>query len=68
MNNNSGLADTLKRKAGMEAAAVIDLHITDLLPPEPKPTAQTLSEYRLTEQDAENLTKSAVAMLKDKIK
>ncbi|HHT65280.1 MAG TPA: flavodoxin family protein [Clostridiales bacterium] len=67
MNKNQGLPGRLKHRTGVEAAAVVDLHITDLLPPEPKPDAQAISEYRLTDQDIENLTKRAVTMLKEKL-
>ena len=34
---NPKLEDELRKRAGKEPAAVIDLHIADLLPPEPKP-------------------------------
>lgn len=47
LNNNSGLPDTLKRRAGIKAVTVIDMHITDLLPPGPKPTPQSIDTYRL---------------------
>lgn len=67
MNDNPGLPGTLKRKTGIEPAAVVDLHIADLLPTEPKPTPQVTSEYRLTMQDIENLTKRAVTMLREKL-
>ncbi len=67
MNSNPGLPNSLKRRTGVEAVTVVDLHITDLLPPEPKPTAQVTSAYRLTAQDIENLTKRAVAMLQQKL-
>jgi len=67
MNDNPGLPGKLKKRTGVEAVTVIDLHITDLLPPEPKPTAKVTSEYRLTKQDIEDLTKCAVTMLKEKL-
>jgi flavodoxin len=67
INNNQGLPKTLKSRTGVEAVTVIDLHIVDLLPPEPKPTPQVTSEYRLTAQDIENLTKRAVTMLKERL-
>lgn len=64
---NPGLPGTLKRRTGVEAVAAVDLHIADLLPSEPRPTPQGISEYRLTEQDIENLTNRAVTMLKEKL-
>lgn len=67
MKDNEGLSNAIKSRTGAEALTAIDLHITDLLPSEPKPTPQAASEYRLTEQDIENLTKRAVATLREKI-
>lgn len=64
---NPGLPGALKSRTGVEAVTVIDLHITDLLPPEPKPTPQYISAYRLTAQDIESLTKRAVTMLREKL-
>ena len=64
---NPGLSGALKNKTGVEAVAVIDLHITDLLPPEPKPAPQEVGAYRLTAQDIENLAKRAVTMLLGKL-
>ena len=66
LNDNPGLANVLKRRTGVEAEAVIDLHITDLLPPEPKPTPDAITKYRLTEQDLERLTNCAVTALQEK--
>lgn len=66
-NNNQGLPGVLKKRAGAEAAAVVDLHITDLLPPTPKPTAEAVSGYRLTVRDVENMTERAVAILTEKL-
>ena len=67
MNNNPGLPGALKNRTGVEAVIVVDLHIAELLPSEPKPTAQATSVYRLTAQDIENLTKRAVTMLREKL-
>lgn len=67
MNNNPGLPKRLKSSTGSEAAAVVDMHIVDLLPSEPKPTTQITSAYRLTSQDIENLTKRAIRMLREKL-
>jgi hypothetical protein len=66
-NGNQGLPGALKRRAGGEAAAVVDLHITDLLPPTPKPTAEAVNGYRLTAQDVENLAERAVAILTENL-
>jgi len=67
MNDNPGLPGVLKSRTGIEAAAVVDLHIADLLPPGPKPTAEVTGAYRLTAQDIENLTERAVATLREKL-
>lgn len=53
---NLGLAGDLRKRAGRAPAAVIDLHIVDLLPPNPKPTRKETEDYRLTEQDVRSMT------------
>ena len=45
--------------------AVVDLHIADMLPKDPKPTRETTSVYRLTPEDVETLTGQALKTLKD---
>ncbi|MBN1873616.1 MAG: hypothetical protein JXA33_05255 [Anaerolineae bacterium] len=60
---NLKLADELEKKLGKEPVALIDLHIADLLPPEPKPTRDDTSAYRLTENDVKHLTDTIVATL-----
>lgn len=60
---NPKLADELKKRLGKEPAALIDLHIADLLPPEPKPTRDDTSAYRLTAHDVQHLTDTIVAAL-----
>ena len=62
---NPKLADDLTRRIGKKPAAVIDLHIADLLPSDPKPTRQDTSAYRLNEQDIRNLTGRVVKEIKD---
>jgi len=57
---NPKLADELTKRMGKKPTAVIDLHIADLLPSDPKPTRQDTSVYRLNEQDIRNLTGRAV--------
>jgi flavodoxin len=57
---NPKLADDLTKRIGKKSAAVIDLHIADLLPSDPKPTRQDTSAYRLNEQDIQNLTGKAM--------
>lgn len=67
LNDNPGLGGTLKKRTGAEPVALVDLHITDLLPAEPKPTSQITSAYRLTAENIEKLTKRAVGILKEKL-
>jgi len=57
---NPKLADELTKRIGKKPNAVIDLHIADLLPSDPKPTRQDTSVYRLNEQDVQYLTDKAV--------
>lgn len=63
----SRLAGDLKARTGRAPAAVVDLHIADLLPREPKPTRGTTSAYKLNEADLEKLAAKAAAALKGKI-
>lgn len=61
---NPRLADELTKRLGKEPVAVVDLHIADLLPPQPKPTRKETSGYRVTEKDVEHLTERIEAALK----
>lgn len=65
--NNPGLPDALKSRTGIEAVAVVNLGIEELLPFEPKPTAQEVSAYKLTAQDIENMTGRAAGILSEKL-
>lgn len=53
LNTNPKLAEDLEKRAGAKPMAFVDLHIADLLPPEPKPMMKDTSAYRLS--DAETL-------------
>jgi len=64
---NPKLGDELKKRMLKEPVAVIDQHIADLLPQEPKPTRDDTSAYRITEQDAKKLTDTAIAALRKAI-
>lgn len=66
-DKNPGLSNVLKSRAGAEATTIIELSITDLIQSEQKPTPQIVSEYRLTEQDIESLTKRAITILQEKL-
>jgi hypothetical protein len=60
---NLKIADELKKRLGKEPVALVDLYIANLLPPEPKPTRDDTSAYRLTESDLKYLTDTVVATL-----
>jgi hypothetical protein len=52
---NPKLAAELSQRLGREPAALIDVHVADLLPPEPKPTRKTTQPYRISEKEAHQL-------------
>jgi multimeric flavodoxin WrbA len=62
---NPKLIDELTKRIGKQPAAVVDLHIADLLPSEPKPTRDDTSAYRVTGEDVKNLTNQAVNALQN---
>jgi hypothetical protein len=57
LNANPGLADDLEKRVGAKPAALVDLHIADLLPKPKgsKPTMEDTSAYRLTNEDVQKL-------------
>ena len=59
---NSNLARELTKRLGSAPAALIDMHIADLLPI-PKPTMKDTGDYRLTDGDKAKLTDRAVVEL-----
>jgi len=52
---------------GIEPVALLDLHIADLLPPDPKPTRQMTMDYRLGGGDAEKLTRAVVKAMTERV-
>jgi hypothetical protein len=60
---NPGLAADLERRVGRRPAAVVELHIADLLPPEPAPERKDTMAYRLTEGDVRELAATAAQAL-----
>jgi hypothetical protein len=64
---NPRLAGELEKRLGKEPVCLIDLHIADLLPPEPKPTREDTSAYRITERDVKSLTDTIVTILQETI-
>lgn len=62
---NPKLAAELKTRLGKEPVTVIDLHIADLLPSEPKPTLKDTSAYQVNEKDIKYLTGKVGDALKE---
>jgi flavodoxin len=60
---NLKLGSELKKRTGREPAALIEMHIADLLPGQPKPERKDTSEYRLNDADVKNLTNSIIKFL-----
>ena len=64
---NPKLAGDLKKRMGVEPSVLIDLHIADLLPPEPKPTRAITSVYRINKDDIKKLKETIVKFLRETI-
>ncbi len=61
---NPKLSAELKKRLAKEPEAVVDLHIADLLPFEPKPRRKDTSAYRITEDEVRKLAGKAVSELR----
>ena len=61
---NPKLAAELESRLGRAPACLVELHIADLLPPEPKPTRDMTMAYRVTAEDVAQLTDTAVATIR----
>jgi len=61
---NPSLEDDLTKRVGKAPKAVIDLHIADLLPSDPKPQRKDTMKYRLNEPDTKDLTNLAMKALR----
>jgi len=61
---NLKLAGELNKRVGRAPAALIDLHIVDLLPSHPKPNRKDTSSYRLNERDVKSLTNTVMKALR----
>lgn len=62
--HNLKLAAELKKRTGAEPFALLDLLIADLLPPEPKPTRDDTSKYKINGSDIKKLTGMIVEAVK----
>lgn len=63
--NNPKLAEELKKRMGKEPAKLIDQHIADLLPPDPKPKRKDTMAYHLSDNDMKKLTSKVVKTLNE---
>jgi flavodoxin len=53
--DNTKLGDELIKRTGVQPVAMIDLHIADLLPSNPRPQRKETSAYRLNGKDLDKL-------------
>jgi hypothetical protein len=60
---NPKLESELTKRTGKKPDAVIDMHIADLLPDNPKPSREDTSSYRLSTEDVEKMTDTVVKKL-----
>jgi len=67
INTNPKLAGDLDKRVGSAPAALVDLHIADLLPPDPKPTMKDTSAYRINNGDIKKLTDKIVKNVREAI-
>jgi hypothetical protein len=62
---NPKLEQELTERTGLPPAAVIDLHIADLLPADPKPERKDTMKYRLKGLEVEELSRKALKVLRE---
>jgi hypothetical protein len=62
---NTKLARELNKRVGKKPAALINLYITDLLPPEPKPTTKVTAAYHVNDEEITRLTQTVMTMLQE---
>ncbi|SHI18173.1 hypothetical protein SAMN02745823_03110 [Sporobacter termitidis DSM 10068] len=67
LGSNTKLSANLKKQTGRAPEAVVDLHIADLLPQDPKPTTKDIGAYRVSEETARRLTGTVVGKLREKV-
>jgi multimeric flavodoxin WrbA len=64
---NPKLAGELKKRVGTEPVALINLHIADLLPSDPKPVRKETMSYRINNGDIKKLTNIIVKTVRETI-
>ena len=62
---NSKLGEELIKRVGKEPLTLVDLHIADLLPSDPKPTTKVTSAYRLNDREVKSLTNKIVKTIRE---
>lgn len=65
--SNSKLKEELNRLTGAEPTTLIDLHIADLLPSNPKPSRKVTSAYRLNDDDVKTSSNKIIQTLEGRI-
>ena len=64
---NPKLISDLTKRTGYEPFALVDLHIADLLPAEPKPARKDTSAYKVSKDEIESLSESVIKALTEKL-
>lgn len=64
LNSNPKIAGELEKRTGKVPAAVIDMHIADLLPAGTKRDMKSTSAYKLTGDDVKKLSERAANILR----
>ncbi|MFP4547724.1 MAG: flavodoxin family protein [Fidelibacterota bacterium] len=62
--SNPKLAGELTKRTGKKPLAVINKHIADFLPQDPKPTPQDIENYTIIRQDYETVSRDILNLLK----
>jgi hypothetical protein len=62
---NAKIAGELNKRVGKKPAALVNMYIADLLPPNPKPTRKDTTAYRLDETEVKSITNTVVKSLRE---
>jgi len=63
---NKKLPQELKKRLGKDPEFLLDFHIADFLPSDPKPTRDMTSQYHITDKDVNSLILSIKSTLNEK--
>ena len=64
---NPELKHELEKRAGREPIRIIDQHVADLLPSDPKPTLKVASAYRINSEEILKLTDTIVKTVREAV-